>query len=39
MEGLAIMGFIFGLAAFGKVLLLEKQMKEKGILGQGDKEE
>jgi hypothetical protein len=39
MEGLAIMGFIFGLAALGKVLLLEKQMKEKGILGQGDKEE
>ena len=39
MEGLAIMGFIFGLAALGKVLLLEKQMKEKGIVGQGDKEE
>tara|TARA_B110000495_G_C22946602_1_gene554169 strand:+ start:251 stop:370 length:120 start_codon:yes stop_codon:yes gene_type:complete len=39
MEAFAIMGFIFGLAALGKVLLLEKQMKEKGILGQGDKEE
>jgi hypothetical protein len=39
MEGLAVIGFIFGLAALGKVLLLEKQLKEKGVLEQDDKEE
>jgi len=33
------MGFIFGLAALGKVLLLEKQLKEKGVLERDDKEE
>ena len=39
METLGIMGFIFGLAALGKVLLLEKQLKEKGVLEQDYKEE
>ena len=39
MEVLGIMGFIFGLAALGKVLLFEKQLKEKGVLEQDDKEE
>ena len=39
MEALGIMGFIFGLAALGKVLLLEKQLKEKGFLEWDDKEE
>jgi hypothetical protein len=39
METFAIMGFIFGLAALGKLLLLEKQLKEKGVLGQDDKKE
>ncbi len=39
MEGLAVMGFIFGLAALGKVLLLEKQLKDKGVLEQNDKKE
>jgi hypothetical protein len=39
MEALAVIGFIFGLAALGKVLLLEKQLKEKGVLEQDDKEE
>ena len=39
METLGIMGFIFGLAALGKVLLLEKQLKEKGVLEQDDTEE
>ena len=29
MEGLAVIGFIFGLAALGKVLLLEKQLKKR----------
>ena len=39
MEALGILGFIFGLAALGKVLLLEKQLKEKGVLEQDYKEE
>ncbi len=38
MDGLAVIGFIFGLAALGKVLLLEKQLRIKGVLGQDDKE-
>ncbi len=37
MEALGIMGFIFGLAALGKVLLLEKQLKESGVLGKDSK--
>jgi hypothetical protein len=39
MEALGIMGFIFGLAALGKVTLLEKQLKKKGVLERDDKEE
>ena len=39
METFGIMGFIFGLAELGKVLLLEKQLKEKGVLEQDYKEE
>ena len=39
METFAIMGFIFGLAALGKLLLLEKKLKEKGVLEQDDKKE
>ena len=39
MEGLAVMGFNFGLAALGKVLLLEKQLKDRGVLEQNDKKE
>ena len=38
MEALGVMGFIFGLAALGKVLLMEKELKDKGVLGQDDKE-
>jgi|TARA_B110000196_G_scaffold188193_1_gene161215 hypothetical protein len=38
MEALAIMGFIFGLAALSKILLLEKKLKERGVLEQ-DKDE
>ena len=38
MEALGIMGFIFGLAALGKVLKMEKELKDKGILGQDNKE-
>jgi len=32
MEALGIMGFIFGLSALGKIILLEKQLKELGVL-------
>ena len=32
METLGIMGFIFGLDALGKVIMLEKQLKESGVL-------
>ena len=32
MEAFGIMGFIFGLAALGKIILLEKKLKESGIL-------
>ena len=39
METFGIMGFIFGLAALGKVVLLERKLKEKGVLEQDDKEE
>jgi len=38
MEALAIMGFIFGLAALGKLLLLEKKLKEKGVLEHDEDE-
>ena len=39
MEGLAVMGFIFGLVAFTRVEKLTKTLKEKGILEENDKEE
>ena len=32
MESLGIMGFIFALAALGKIILLEKKLKESGLL-------
>ena len=32
MEALGIMCFIFGLSALGKIILLEKQLKELGVL-------
>ena len=32
MEAMGIMGFIFGLAALGKIILLEKKLKESGVL-------
>ena len=32
METFGIMGFIFGLGALGKVIMLEKQIKESGVL-------
>ena len=39
METFGIIGFIFGLAALAKVVLLEQKLKEKGVLEQDDKEE
>jgi hypothetical protein len=39
MEGLAVMGFIFGLVAFIRVEKLTKTLKEKGMLEENDKEE
>jgi len=39
MEGLAVMGFVFGLVAFVRVEKLIKTLKEKEILKQHYKEE
>jgi hypothetical protein len=39
MEGLAVIGFIFGLVAFIRVEKLTKTLKEKGILEENYKEE
>ena len=39
METFAIIGFIFGLAALSKFFLLEKKLKEKGILEKDFTEE
>ena len=32
MEAFEIIGFTFGLVALGKIILLEKQLKESGVL-------
>ena len=32
MEVLGIMGFIFGIGAHAKIIMLEKQLKESGVL-------
>jgi len=32
MEAFGIMGFIFGLGDLGKIIKLEKQLKESGVL-------
>jgi len=32
METFGIMGFIFGLGALGKIIMLEKKLKESGVL-------
>ena len=39
MEVFGIMGFIFGLGALGKVIMLEQQLKESGILKEQAKSE
>ena len=35
MEALGILGFIFGIAAVGKVALLESRLKKAGVLSEG----
>jgi len=37
METLGIMGFILGLTALGKIILLEKKLKESGLLKEKTK--
>ena len=37
MEALGILGFTFSLAALGKIVLLEKQLKESGMLKKAAK--
>ena len=32
MEALGELGFIFGLGALGKIIMLEKQLKKSGVL-------
>ena len=32
MEAFGILGFVFGLSALAKVIMLEKQLKESGVL-------
>ena len=39
MEAFGIMGFIFGLGALGKIIMLEKQLKESGVLKEQGKSE
>ena len=34
MEALGILGFIFGLAALAKVMLLEPRLKKAGVLNE-----
>ena len=37
MDAMAIIGFIFGLSALAKVMMLEKQLKETGVLDKDHK--
>ena len=39
MEAFGILGFVFGLSALAKVILLEKQLKESGVLKEQEKSE
>ena len=32
MEALGVLGFIFGLGVLGKIIILENQLKELGVL-------
>ena len=37
MEAFGIIGFVFGLSALAKVIMLEKQLKESGVLKEQTK--
>ena len=37
MESFGIMGFIFGVVALGKIIMLEKKLKESGLLKEETK--
>ena len=39
MEAFGTMGFIFGFGALGKIIMLEKQLKESGVLKEQEKSE
>jgi len=39
METFGIIGFVFGLSALAKVIMLEKQLKESGVLKEKTKSE
>ena len=39
MEALAMLGFIFGLAALGRVLMLEKNLKDEKVFESHNKED
>ena len=39
MEAFGIIGFVFGLSALAKVIMLEKQLKESGVLKEQTKSE
>jgi len=39
MEVFGIIGFVFGLSALAKVIILEKQLKESGVLKEQEKSE
>ena len=39
MEVFGILGFVFGLSALAKVIMLEKQLKESGVLKEQSKSE
>ena len=36
MEALGVTAFVFSLAALAKVIMLEKQLKETGVLDKGE---
>jgi len=39
MEAFGIMGFVFGLGALAKIIMLEQQLKESGVLKEQTKSE
>jgi hypothetical protein len=39
METFGIIGFVFGLTALAKIIMLEKQLKESGVLKEQTKSE